>query len=489
MRCVLVALSLLVATPAAAQKITRGPYLQWATQSSIYVVWDQDKASAPTVHYGKTKSYTGRVTSMSGKHHEVKLTGLSAGTTYNYAVYQGGAKLSADLTFPTAVTAGTPFRFVVYGDSRSQAQQHKDIVTALALEPGVRFYVNTGDLVSSGEVAAQWNEFFKLETLGLSHMPLYPVIGNHDEKSGKAPLYKQAFVLPNNSKDPEEYYSFDYGNAHFTMLDSHINVDKWYVCALQLKFYDACFKADQMKWLEADLKAAAANPKIQHRFVFIHMGPFSSKQGRSGNGQMQALLPTFKKYKVTVLFSGHDHYYEHGLAANGVPYVITGGGGAPLYTGGSPSLPLHKVIYYKSTYHYNVVDVNGSQVKVTVKTPKGKQLEYFTLGKAPPPTPDAGVPDSALPPDSKLTADGVAPDVKPAVDTTAPTKDGVATADKQAADTSAVDQAPSSSDATQVPPEQDEVGCSCGVGGSAPAGVWCLLALLALLGRRRYTGC
>ncbi len=473
-----------------AQKITRGPYLQWVTQSSIYVVWDQDKASAPEVRYGATASYGSKKVSKSGTHHEVKLSGLAAGTSYHYAVYNGATKLSTDSTFGTAVKTNAPFRFAVMGDTRSDAKNHKAVVTAMGKEKGVRFFINTGDLVSSGEVAAQWVEFFKIEAAVVNRLPLFPVIGNHDEKSGKATNYVKLFVLPTNSKDPEEYYSFNYGNAHFLVLDGHVNMGNQILCAIKLalkgQIGGECFSDKQEQWLLADLKAAAANPKIDHTFVFVHSGPYSSKPGRTGNAQMRALLGELKKYKVTMILSGHDHYYEHGVSGNGIPYVITGGGGAPLYTLGAPSPSPHKVIYNKIAYHYAVVDVNGKYIKVTVRTPTGLKLEQFSLGTPPKPKPDAGLPkdagvDQAVTPDQAATGDLQGP----AADQKQTTKDGVTKPDTKAADTGKKpDAGATKKDGGGTGPGQDE-GCSCAVNSSGSGGQALLGVLLLVLFRRR----
>ncbi len=474
---------------AGAQKITKGPYLQWVTPSSIYVVWEQDKASKPEIRYGLSKTYTAKATSSaSAKRHEVKLSGLVPNTTYYYAVYQGNAKLSADLTLPTAVKAGTAFRFVVLGDTRTDKKAHTDVVTAISLEQNVRFYLNTGDLVSSGEIQSQWDEFFNIEKLLISHVPLFPVIGNHDEKSGKATLYKKLFVLPTNSPDPEEYYSFDYGNVHFLVLDGHVNVDEWYKCALKLKFYDGCFDEKQDKWLKADLKKAKANTKIDHIFVLVHMGPYSSKPGRMGYAQMRDLMPTFKSHGVTMVISGHDHYYEHGTSNNGIPYVISGGGGAPLYSIGKPS-PLfpHKVIYNKSGYHYLTIDVNGKYVHVKAKSPKGVKMEEFYFNKPPiPPPKDAGVADAGTAADQAVVADS-----KAAADKAAAKADKAKGADQASTSdgpAKGADSASASADGKVATPPGDtgDDGCSCRAGGQGPgAGLGLLLAAMLLWVRRR----
>ena len=468
-------LTISLPSPAAAQKITRGPYLQWVTASSIHVVWDQDKASAAEVRYGLTKTYTGKAASKStGTHHEVKITGLKENTTYYYAVYQGATKASADLTLPTAVKTGTAFRFVVLGDTRSDKTSHTSVVTAIALEKDVRFYLNTGDLVSSGEIQAEWDEFFKIEKLLMSHIPLYPVIGNHDEKSGKAPIYKKHFVLPNTSPAPEEYYSFDYGNTHFVVLDGHINVDAWYLCALRAKFYDGCFNTAQEQWLLSDLRWAAADPSIDHTFVMVHMGPYSSKPGRMGYAQMRDLMPAFAQNNVTMVISGHDHYYEHGVSSNKIPYVISGGGGAPLYAIGPPS-PLfpHKVVYNKAGYHYLVIDVKGKYVHVQAKDVTGKKMEEFYFGNTP--GPDGG-------------GDGAVADAAQAADQSAADVGQDMAEGTASPDTAAEDQA-ARADTTAPPlpgPEGDE-GCACNTGGSgSPIGT--LLLLVILVSLRRRTG-
>ena len=480
-------LATLFPAPAAAQKITRGPYLQWVTATSIHVVWDQDKATAAEVRYGLTKSYTGKVASNSkGTHHEVKITGLTPNSTYYYAVYQGATKASADLTLPTGVNSGTPFRFVVLGDTRTDKTAHTNVVTAIALEQKVRYYINTGDLVSSGEIQKEWDEFFQIEKTLISHIPLYPVIGNHDEKSGKAPIYKKLFVLPNNSPDPEEYYSFDYGNVHFIALDGHINVDEWYNCALKLKFYDGCFDAKQAAWITKDLKAAAANSKIDHIFVLVHMGPYSSKPGRMGYAQMRDLMATFKTHKVTMVISGHDHYYEHGVSPNGIHYAISGGGGAPLYSIGPPSLLVpHKVIYNKAGYHYLLIDVNGKYVHVQAKDQKGAKMEEFFFGTPPKPTPDGGVDgavaDAGATPDQAATLDGA-----PVTADTAGPDTASSSADAPAPDANSAktDQA-ASTDSAVTPPATEEEGCACSTSGRMPKTGLLLILLGVLIIRRR----
>lgn len=441
---------LLLGSIAAAQKLTRGPYLQWASGSTIVVVWDQDSPSTPEVRYGLQPPLSQVATSSaSGTHHEVTLSGLQAGATYTYAVYQANKKLSAELSFRSAPPPSAPFRFLAFGDTRSDHVAHQKQIYAMALEPSVDFFVNTGDLVASGDVQTDWDTFFTVEHPLISHVPLFPVIGNHDEDSGDYSLFAKHFVLKGTSPAPEAYYAFSHGNSRFIVLDSHVHVDPWYVCALQGKLYDACFKAGQLNWLKQELQQADADPTILHIFVLIHMGPYSSKPGRSGNAQMRDLLPLFKTHGVTLIFSGHDHYYERGTSGNGIPYVITGGGGASLYTIGAPSPQPHTVATNNMIHHYCVIDVNGAQIDATVKTADGKTIDTFQITGPTPPTPDGGV----IPADSGPTQLDTGP---------LPQLDAGVPPDPDAAGPVQSD-APAGFMDGGSPPEDPDEGCSCRV--------------------------
>jgi len=118
------------------------------------------------------------------------------------------------------------------------------------------------------------------------------------------------------------YYSFDWGNSHFAVLNSDVGNAAISAGAKET------FWAEQTSWLEEDLKKSQ---KATFRFVMAHHPPFTAVANRQDqNPKMAALTPMFEKYKVTAGFFGHDHNYQHYLK-NGVHYVITGGGGAPLY--------------------------------------------------------------------------------------------------------------------------------------------------------------
>jgi len=74
-----------------------------------------------------------------------------------------------------------------------------------------------------------------------------------------AALPRRVHLASQQSANTERYYSFDWGNAHFTALDFNTGPDP-----------------DQMAWLKEDL---AATDKLW-KFVFYHQAIYSSGPAR-----------------------------------------------------------------------------------------------------------------------------------------------------------------------------------------------------------------
>jgi phosphodiesterase/alkaline phosphatase D-like protein len=107
-----------------AATVTRGPYLQLGTSSSIVVRWRTDSATDSEVRYGPAP---GSLTfsannSTTTTEHEMKLSGLAPDSQYYYSVGTTATILAgnnADYFFITSPPAGTPAptRIWVLGDS------------------------------------------------------------------------------------------------------------------------------------------------------------------------------------------------------------------------------------------------------------------------------------------------------------------------------------------------------------------------------------
>lgn len=392
MRFRLAALTLVLvaafATRAEAFQWKHGPYLQHVTRNAITVMWQTSDVTSGVVRYGQTPDLPlSSASSGPSKRHEVRLDMLVPGSHYYYAVYEGDEARSETYEFRTDPGPNTAFRFVLVGDNRSDLVAHGRVVEGILVEPDIDFVLNTGDMVASGEIAEQWDEFFDIERELVARLPVYPAIGNHEEDASQVYLWEDLFAPPTEASDNEHYYAFTYGNTRFIVLDQYVEVQPWYLCALRLRFQDNCLTPNQESFLLSELAGAAADPDIRHTFVAMHEGPYSSKEGRSGSGVIRSLLSVFLENGVDLIVSGHDHYYEHGLTGNGIDYIISGGGGAPLYDV-NPSLwsqvfP-HTPMRTRAVHHYAVIDVDGDWVQVTVKLPDGTELDQFEVGERTP---------------------------------------------------------------------------------------------------------
>jgi acid phosphatase type 7 len=374
-------LALTSAAPCAAADLVRGPYLQQVTAESAIVVFDLDEAVEAEVQLtAGSGEYEHTFSSAAGLHHEVSVTGLEADTSYRYGVCIDDVEMTEGLQFTTVPDVGSDLTFLVFGDTRSGHDEHQSVIDVMS-EEDVMFVVHTGDLVASGDDLVQWDTFFAIEGDLLSRLAMYPVPGNHDEADGEAVDYQDAFALPGN----ELYYSFDVGNTHFVMLDQYVS--SVLACVVDEALVDNCLDEEQVAWLEADLAAASTDADIDVIFVIAHQGPYSSKDGRAGSMHLRVLMPLFAAHGVAAFLTGHDHYYERGLSENGIPYAITGGGGAGLYEIGTPSSDPHTVIHNAMVNHFLVVEVSGTVVRLSAKTPDGvviDEVEYDAADLIPP---------------------------------------------------------------------------------------------------------
>ena len=382
-----------------AQSLTLGPYLQNVTDMSIVVKFKLDTPSVVEVRYGPTEAYGSSVLAPSATDFEVFLDGLTAGATYHYRLQAGETPLCDDITFRAAPPPRAPFRALILGDTRSDHDSHRAAVTA-ASSSNSHVWMHTGDMVSDGGVEEQWRTFFEIESSLMQSVPQFGAIGNHDESGGDAANYINYYSLPVNSPVPEFYYSFNYGNLHWIVLDHHVNVDPELLCFLRIMDWSTCFNEAQLAWLGDDLAAASSNPDIDHIFVSLHMGPYSSKDGRTGSGQMRHILPMLADHGVEMIISGHDHYYERGFSENGVGYMISAGGGAGLYevTDPGPLAPPHTIAYNESIHHYTVVDIDYLCVTFNAYYLDGSLMDHYDYCSDPKVCVDPDFDCGALPP-------------------------------------------------------------------------------------------
>jgi hypothetical protein len=116
----------------------------------------------------------------------------------------------------------------------------------------------------------------------------------------------------------------------------------------------------------------------------MHHPPYSISL-HGGRAELRdAWTPLFERYQVAAVFSGHDHCYER-AERNGIRYVVSGGGGAPLYPRSrNPSdIDVDAVRYFERTVHYVRVLVIGDFIEISAIRADGTHMETFSWGAAP----------------------------------------------------------------------------------------------------------
>jgi acid phosphatase type 7 len=259
--------------------------------------------------------------------------------------------------FPIAAAAapgGAPpdasptYCFAVYGDSRSGGVDHRKVVRAI-LESRPAAVFHTGDMVNDGTDADDWKEFDAITAELRQKAEFFPSLGNHEKGSGK---YFTDFGLPGDYR----WYSVSRGGVHVAVLDSGSDLSPG---------------SPQYAWLEKDL-AQADTPFVA---VMLHTSPFSTGHYGDDGGLGRDLVPLLERSGVDVVFSGHDHDYER-LEVNGIVYLVTGGGGAPLRGQKGKSRASRA---FAESFHFLRVCVERGGMTVEAKSPEGKVIDRVVV--------------------------------------------------------------------------------------------------------------
>ncbi len=389
--------------------------------------------------------------------YQVALRGLQAGEAFSYRLSQRGVVVfESEARAPRA--AIQHHRFVVFGDCGAGTSEQTSIAYRTFLSKP-DFVMITGDIVYEKGLASEYRENFwpiynadnasPSEGAPLMRSTLFVAApGNHDIASRdlaktpdglayfyywmqplNGPIGKEGGPLVAPVLGPEQNrnaflqaagksfprmanFSFDYGNAHWTVLDANATVD-WTDRELQ-------------QWVANDLDAARG---ATWRFVSFHQPGFSSSKTHFDEQYMRILSPTFEAGKVDLVFSGHVHNYQRSYplrfdpsAGNsaapiigkdgklvksrhvdgtftldrsfngqsnttpkGIIYIVTGAGGQHLYDPQQQDDPASwqpfTVKHISKLHSLTVADVDGSTLPVRQLTADGDEVDRFVVTK------------------------------------------------------------------------------------------------------------
>ncbi len=177
-----------------------------------------------------------------------------------------------------------PFSFCLIGGTQSYHEGLQPLLDAMGQEQ-TDFVLHVGDITDRGNLWGEWKgSFFDPGRGYLKNRVFWPVYGNHDGE----PYFPTLFEL-----QKRYWYSFDWGDSHFIVLDS----------------YGAGSggrgRQEQLRWLADDL---AANKK-SWTFVSLHVPMVATRKSLRWFGA-DDFLPLLEKHEMDVVFSGHHPHYR-----------------------------------------------------------------------------------------------------------------------------------------------------------------------------------
>jgi hypothetical protein len=352
---------LLVASPPAlAVEITRGPLVQSPGPGTWVVAWETDVPAVGRVVYGTGASLDRQAEAVGvAARHEVRLEGLAAGADVSYRVLAGTSH-SRLHRFVLPPADGGPVEFLVFGDNRSTHLHHRAVIEAM-VPRACHFLVNTGDLVNRGNLLEDWNVFFAVERPLLASTLSFHVVGNHDRIGGSTELFEAFLVQPSSPHAPERDYTVDLGCVRLVVLDNAVTSSDAKV---------------QRAWLEKVLVEGESLTHIRHVVVAVHQGVHSNgPHGPSASLLAAGLDDVMRAHGVALVVAGHDHGYERGVV-DGLRYMVSGGGGAPVYT---KTVNRGHALARHAVHHFVHVKASEDSIGFEVVLKDGTVLESCTM--------------------------------------------------------------------------------------------------------------
>jgi len=391
--------------------LTRGPYLQNGTTSSVVIRWRTDVPTESHVRFGVSPSDLHRAVFDTSRttDHEIVVTGLLPGSQYFYAI---ASETETFATGPeyfviTNPERAKPTRVWVLGDSGTGSNHQRavrDAYYAFSANRHTDLWLMLGDNAYEAGTDAQYQgALFNMYPEMLRKSVLWPALGNHDTYSTgvvESFPYLEIFTLPTEgeaggiSSGTEKYYSFDYGNIHFVVLDSMSSNRET--------------NGAMSTWLENNL---AANTN-EWTIAFWHHPPYTRGSHDSDSEHeliemRQFVVPILEAHGADLILCGHSHSYERshllrghyghsstlvremiiddrggpyrvdGIERDGSIYVVAGSSGQ--ISGGQLN---HPAMYISlNELGSLVLDINAGRLDATFLQSDGSIGDAFTLVK------------------------------------------------------------------------------------------------------------
>ncbi len=325
-------------------------------------------------------------------YHWAVMDSLLPGTAYSYTVGDD-VNRSETFTFTTEPENTDDFTFIVITDHQKGNPTHlpdysvlnRMLKKALAENPDCRFIFTAGDNCDNGQNDLQWNGMFSGLKGIVESMPYMMTTGNHDNRGflsyfpepvGKFYLehadffdaqFKHSFPLNGPEGYCTENYSFDYGNAHFTVMG--INAPE-----------------QVGDWAYDDIRNSKKTWKLgSYHFPIYPVMP----EGQNDDG-----YPWLRKAveELDVLFEGHEHSFARTFPtkgdelfdrpSQGTVHYIAGNAGGNIYHSNAQKV-WHSCFFPQEERQplYAVAHIKGTLLTITAYMEDGRIVDRFTIDK------------------------------------------------------------------------------------------------------------
>lgn len=292
--------------------------------------------------------------------YESRIYGLSANTEYVLRIDGGDA-----FRFQTADSGD--FSFLYMSDTQSDSNDEYGYgvfgkIYSAALSENAAFALYGGDMVNEETDASEWSTLFS--SADFSRIPSMPVTGNHTNGS----TYMSYFALPLNGPEnyKELFYSFDYGNAHFVMLDSSYMGNTEDIVVDEIS-----------EWLRDDLYSTNKKWKIAVMHHPMYTITASSKDEARAEAMRKNYLPIMEQGGIDIILCGHQHVVCRTKSMSGIIQWMC-------VSGGKSYSPLdHDYTAYVTDIApvYTIAKVEQNRITLTAKSSDGTIADSITIEK------------------------------------------------------------------------------------------------------------
>ncbi len=311
-------------------------------------------------------------------HFEAVLRDLIPNTSYAYRVGSQAGWSDAD-TFTTGGVMDS-FSFVYMGDVQGTNKEEYDawgdmIQNLYRDNEHLKFALMGGDLIDGYMNINQWEQFWDNAGRIFGSIPMMSVRGNHDDSY----LYPDTLAFPQNGPEGllESCYSFDYGSAHFVIIDSNV-------------FSKPELRERQNQWLKDDLAATDKDWKL----VAFHAPIYGTFSNTGHSKFAKSFIKILEEGGVDVVFTAHEHEYmrskpikcneesEDGydIVENGYGIVyLMGNSGSKFY----PPGPGYHYIEVEIPYTSNcqLINIDENHFELTTQNDKGETIDKYSFEK------------------------------------------------------------------------------------------------------------